>query len=130
MAALLGLRAQPLLTVEGRLAPPSPKGDGEHWVYRFERLAAVDGQPHEPAPQDARTRGKVVRFNHARHGAANGVVLDNGDFVHTRPQGLEPLKLKIGDEVEAQGEARPLATGGGRVIEARRVNGQVVPAAH
>ena len=32
-----------------------------------------------------------MRLNYAKHGAANGVVLDNGDFVHTRPDGFAAL---------------------------------------
>ncbi|WP_256220106.1 MULTISPECIES: hypothetical protein [unclassified Variovorax] len=67
-----------------------------------------------------------MRLNYARHGEANGVVLDTGDFVHTRPDGFERLGLKIGDEVRAEGRAQPLATGEGRVIEAVRVNGRPV----
>lgn len=127
---LLALRGQPALVVEGREADPSPKGEGEHVVYRFERLAAIDGREPEPTPHEAHTQGKVARFNFAKHGAANGVVLDNGDFVHTRPQGLEALALKVGDTVKAEGAAHPLASGCGRVIEARRVNGRPVAPAH
>ena len=49
-------------------------------------------------------------------------MLDNGDFVHTRPQGFARLNLKVGDRVQAEGRVRPLATGEGRVVEAARVN--------
>lgn len=124
---LLGLQAGQTLAVEGRKTPPSPKGEGEHVVYRFERLAAVEGKA-PAAPKDAEVRGKVVRFNFAKHGAPNGVVLDSGDFVHTRPDGLARLGLQIGDAVHAEGAAQPLATGGGRVIEVRRINGQPLAA--
>jgi len=124
---LLDLKAGQALVVEGRKTPPSPKGEGAHVVYRFERLAAVEGKA-PAAPKDAEVRGKVVRFNFAKHGAPNGVVLDSGDFVHTRPDGLAGLGLRIGDAVHAEGAAQPLATGGGRVIEARRINGQPLAA--
>ena len=125
-----GLRSGQTVVVEGTEAPPPPKGEAAHTVYRFERLASVDGQaPKTPAGGEG-TRGTVVRFNYARHGEANGVVLDNGDFVHTRPDGLRALGLKIGDTVEAEGPARPLAVGAGRVIEAHHVNGQPVGPAH
>ena len=67
--------------------------------------------------------GTVVRFNYARHGEANGVVLDSGDFVHTRPDGFALLGFEIGMHVEADGESRALVGGAGRVIEARVVNG-------
>ncbi|WP_076998195.1 hypothetical protein [Variovorax sp. KK3] len=125
-----GLRAGQTLVVEGIEAGPSPKGEPAHTVYAFERLASVDGKepatvrPHEEAA------GTVVRFNYAKHGAANGVVLDNGDFIHTRPEGLDRLGLKIGDKVKAEGAARPLVTSTGRVIEARSVNGKPVAPAH
>lgn len=124
------LRPGQALVVEGTEAPPSPKGEAAHTVYRFERLASVDGQTAEAADAKAGTHGKVVRFNHAKHGEANGVVLDNGDFVHTRPEGLRALGLQLGDAVRAEGPARPLATGAGRVIEAHRVNGHPVGPAH
>ncbi len=131
VAELLGgLRAGQALVVEGTEAPPSPKGEAAHTVYRFERLASVDGREPEVVHGEEGTCGKVVRFNYAKHGEANGVVLDNGDFVHTRPDGLRPLGLRIGDTIEAEGAARPLATGGGRVIEARRINGKPVGPAH
>ncbi len=77
-------------------------------------------------PPHASVSGKVVRLNHARHGAPNGVLLDSGDFVHTRPDGFETLGLKVGDMLEAEGPARPLATGTGRVIEAHRANGHAL----
>lgn len=124
------LRTGQKVVIEGTEAPPSPKGDAAHTVYRFERLVSVDGHPPKKAADGEGTRGKVVRFNFAKHGEANGVVLDNGDFVHTRPDGLHALGLKIGDTVEAEGAARPLVAGAGRVIEAHHVNGKPVGPAH
>jgi hypothetical protein len=47
-------------------------------------------------------------------------VLDTGDFIHTKTEGMARLKLKVGDTVRA--DARPLSIGNGRAIEARRVN--------
>jgi hypothetical protein len=123
---LAALKPGQTLVLEGIDAGPSPKGESPHTVYRFERLAAVDGRPPEPAPPHASVSGKVVRLNHARHGAPNGVLLDSGDFVHTRPDGFETLGLKVGDTLEAEGPARPLATGTGRVIEAHRANGHAL----
>lgn len=132
--ALFGaLQVGQKLVVEGTEAGPSPKhanGDAPHTVYRFERLVSIDGHPPQAVPPQEGTMGTVARFNYARHGEANGVVLDNGDFVHTRPGGLSVLGLKIGDWVTAEGTARALATGSGRVIEAVRVNDQVVSHGH
>jgi hypothetical protein len=126
VAQLLSLRRDQALVVEGREAGPSPKGDGEHVVYHFERLAAVDGRATHSAARETQVHGKVVRLNFAKHGAANGVVLDSGDFVHLRPQGMERLQLKPGDQVEAEGAAHPLVTVNGWVIEAHSVNGEVL----
>lgn len=123
---LCGLRDGQTLRVEGSETGPSPKGEAAHFVYRFERLATVDGAEPEAATDDATVSGRVVRFNYAKHGEPNGVVLDTGDFVHTRPHGMRALGLQIGDAVEAEGRTRPLATGTGRVVEATSVNGQAV----
>ncbi|APW37962.1 hypothetical protein RD110_12805 [Rhodoferax koreense] len=112
------------LRIEGAEEGPSPKGESAHFVYRLARVAAIDGVEPTPAVAHAKAKGRVLRFNYAKHGEPNGVVLDNGDFVHTRPDGLAALGLQIGDQVVAEGPARPLATGEGRVIEAHSVNGQ------
>ncbi len=114
------------MVLEGTVAEPSPKGKPPHEVYQLERLVSVDGKPAAPAHEPAEVSGTVVRFNYARHGAPNGVVLDTGDFVHTKPDGLERLGLKVGDAVKAEGDVRTLAAGSGRVVEARTVNGQPV----
>ena len=121
---LAGLRPGQSLQLEGSEAGPSPKGEPVHTVYHLERLAAVDGKPVAVTASKHRSRGTVVRLNYARHGAPNGVVLDNGDFVHTRPDGFEQLGLGVGDVVSAEGDARSLVVGEGRVIEARQVNGK------
>jgi hypothetical protein len=129
VAAVLAMRLRPgqHLVLEGVEQGASPKGEAEHTVYALERVVSVDGEAPGPAkPRSDAVQGKVVRFNYARHGAANGVVLDTGDFVHTRPEGLARLGLKIGDRVKAEGETRPLATGDGRVVEATSVNGKPV----
>ena len=118
------------VTVEGTEPPPSPKGDAVHSIYKFERLAAVDGKEAKPPQPPAEVSGTVARFNYAKHGAVNGVVLDSGDFIHTKPDGFDGLGLKVGDKVTAEGAMRPLATGEGRVVEAITVNGQPVGPVH
>ncbi len=118
------------LTVEGSLRPASPKGDGEHVVYDFHRLSEAGGKPVAGAEHGGPAKGRVVRVNHAKHGAPNGVVLDSGDFVHLKPEGFAHLKLKVGDAVEADGPSHPLAGGRGRVIEAETVNGHPLPGKH
>ncbi|WP_428383504.1 hypothetical protein [Nevskia ramosa] len=124
------LRVGQALVIEGSDHGPSPKGEPAHWVYAFKRLASIDGKPPKLSAAGEEASGKVIRYNYAKHGAANGVVLDNGDFIHTKPEGLARLGLKIGDQVKAEGMARPLVTGSGRVIEATRVNGKPVEPAH
>jgi hypothetical protein len=124
------LRAGQTLVIEGTDAGPSPKGEPLHTVYVFERLASIDGKAPKAAHASEDAAGTVVRFNYAKHGAANGVVLDTGDFVHTRPDGFERLGLKVGDKVKAEGPAHPLVDGAGRVIEAHHVNGRPVAPAH
>lgn len=120
------LRIGQKLVIEGSEAEPSGKGESPHSIYDFERLVSVDGKAVKAPPSQGHAAGTVARFNYAKHGAANGVVLDNGDFVHTRPDRLERLGLKVGDKVDAVGEERELVTGTGRVIEAQLVNGKPV----
>ncbi|WP_020468008.1 hypothetical protein [Zavarzinella formosa] len=100
-------------------SPPSDKGPAAHPVYRLMELPETSHGEDRDEPGVA---GIVTRFNYAKHGEANGVVLDTGDFVHLKPDGMIRVKLKIGDHVTADGETRPMELGG-RVIEAAVVNG-------
>jgi len=127
---LAALRPGQTVVLEGSEQDPPPKGEALHFVYRFTRLALVDGQDAGPPDAPGEVSGKVARFNFARHGVPNGFVLDSGDFVHTKPDGFERLGLQVGDEVRAEGPSRPLATGGGSVVEAHTVNGEPVGPAH
>ena len=108
----------------------SPKGESAHGVFAYGRLVSVDGR--KPAPKKAvkaaAFTGTVTRFNFARHGEPNGVFLNCGDFIHTKPHGLAPLKLTIGSKVRADGPSRPLRTGRGAVVEATSVNGKRIKA--
>jgi len=114
------------VVVRAKREGPSPKGESKHAVFGYVRLISIDGRkPNKrKAAKGAAFTGVVTRFNYARHGEPNGVVLDTGDFVHTKPEGLVGLKLKVGDKVSADGESRSLEVGGGRVVEAVRVNGK------
>ena len=112
-----------LLDVEVERTDPGDKGDPAHPVYRLASAALADAAPgHDDAVQ-ASTTGVVARLNYALHGEPNGVVLDNGDFVHLRPPGMHQAGLSVGDRVEARGPGRRLRFGPGRVIEAQVVNG-------
>lgn len=128
-AAFEGVSAGQAVVIESAPLGPSPKGDAEHCVHSFVRLVSVDGAApaRRRAAQDGPAyRGRVVRFNHARHGVSNGVVLDSGDFIHTKPEGLAKLKLKVGDTVEADGDAQRLVDDSGWAVDATVVNGRAV----
>jgi hypothetical protein len=96
--------------------------DGDHPVFLF---VAIPGRPEEGADGTTRVSGTVQRLNYARHGEPNGVVLNTGDFIHLKPDGMKRHGLTVGQSVTAAGEARPSATGH-RVIEASMVNGNPV----
>ncbi len=64
-----------------------------HPVYRLE-------------PEEGCVRGKVARLNFARHGEPNGFVLDDGTFVHQKPDGARKQRVRVGDRVRATGEVR------------------------
>jgi hypothetical protein len=127
-AAFIGVSADQTVKVRARVAEPSNKGDASHPVYDFEALESVDGK--KPAQVKPRLgpayQGKVARLNFAKHGEANGVVLDSGDFIHTRPDGMKRLRLKVGDAVKADGDAQRLADDTGWAVEATTVNGHSV----
>jgi len=102
--------------------PASHKGEAVHPVYQL-----VIGEPSErrrgaTAHSAQSFEGVVARLNFARHGEANGVVLDTGDFIHLKPHGMKQAGLNVGDTVKAEGESRPMELGG-RVLEATTVNG-------
>lgn len=124
--AFEAVRAGQQVLVEATQAPAPRHGTAAHEVYAFERLVSVDGQPYAPHEPLREVNGRVARIHHARHGEPNGVVLDTGDFVHTRPEGYAALLLQPGDAVTATGPARALRGVGatGYVIEARVLNGQ------
>ena len=100
----------------------SPKGPAAHTVYRLACGSPSEKNGGTALPAVNRTSGIVTRLNFARHGEANGVILDTGDFIHLKPKGMKQLALKVGDKVNADGEARPMELGG-RVVEATTVNG-------
>jgi hypothetical protein len=102
--------------------PAHDKGEAGHPVYELTALKSNAGSAGTNGSADS--VGHVARLNYALHGEPNGVVLDNGDFIHLRPDGQRQLGLKVGDAVEAFGDAKALRFGNGRVIEASRVNGQ------
>ena len=115
------LKAGQPIVVEAAPQGPSPKGKAVHEVYRLHRLVAVDGEKTAATPDSV--SGVVVHLNFAKHGEPNGVVLDSGDFVHLRPEGMAASGLSVGDLVRASGDMRRLAIGTGHVVEADVLNG-------
>jgi hypothetical protein len=99
---------------------------GEHSVYRLVSLKSTDGRvfgPVGPGHEEAViVEGIVSRLNYAKHGEANGVVLESGEFLHLKPDGMKHTGLQVGQQVAAEGRARPTPLGQ-RAIEAELVNG-------
>jgi hypothetical protein len=98
---------------------------GEHPVFSLVTLKGADGKALIHSAGDgaiATVQGVVKRINYTRHGEANGVVLESGDFVHVKPAGMKRVALKVGDHVTAEGTSALMPLGQ-LVIEAKTVNG-------
>jgi hypothetical protein len=106
-------------------ADHSPKTrDGAHPVYQFEALADVQGRALELAandPANTTIKGIVAALHYARHGQPNGVVLETGEFIHMRPNGMAQVGLGVGARVSAVGGLR-MTVLGTKLLEAREVN--------
>jgi len=106
-----------------------PKGD--HPVYQLVTLAGPDGKTliHASAGNAdiVTVQGKVKRINYARTGEPNGVILESGEFIYIKPEGMKRIELNQGDQVTAEGTAALMPLGQ-RVIEAKTVNGKAVMA--
>jgi hypothetical protein len=75
------------------LAAELENEDGDHPVYRALEASGP-------------VTGAVVRLNYALHGEVNGYHLDDGTFVHVKPEGAKRYKLRVGDRVTAEGPRR------------------------
>jgi hypothetical protein len=125
---IAGLDGRQALIVDTESSPPPHKGEAAHAVRTLKRVLKVDGVDLADAAHfsQQKFRGKVARVHYARHGEANGVVLDSGDFIHLKPHGFKAVRVSVGDAIEAVGPAKPLVTGTGFVVEAQAVNGTPV----
>ena len=107
------------------VADHSPKTrEGAHPVFKFEVFADAAGQAVEGPGKEAgptTIKGVVAAWHYARHGEANGVILETGEFIHLRPPGMVATGLDIGSKVTASGDLR-LTVLGTRMLEAHRVN--------
>ena len=125
--------------VEVRVGPEPKVADhpkGDHPVHKLVAFADEEGtaehkphdhkphdhKPHDHKPEPVEVTGTVRRLNYAKHGEANGVVLDTGDFVHLKPDGMKRAGLAVGQGVTASGKGLP-GESGGQVVEADVVNG-------
>ncbi len=93
-----------------------------HPVFKLASIRKVAGKlfKSNTANHD-RIRGVVASIHYAKHGEPNGVILTSGEFIHTRPHGMEKLKLRVGSQVVARGERRKTVLGTD-LIEAHQVN--------
>ncbi len=115
-------------TIEVTAEPDhSPKTkDGAHPVFKLSGITKVAGKAFKPnGERGGRVRGVVASIHYAKHGEPNGVILESGEFIHTRPRGMEKLKLRVGSTVVARGERRRTVLGT-PLIEAREVNRVII----
>jgi len=101
----------------------SPKTkDGAHAVFRLGSITKAAGKVLKMnGDRYGHAKGVVTAIHYAKHGEPNGVILDSGEFIHTRPSGMKKLRLRVGAKVVARGERRMTILGTG-LIEAREVN--------
>jgi hypothetical protein len=97
-----------------------------HAVYSLVTLTGPDGKTliHSGTgnAEMVTIQGVVKRINYARHGEADGVILESGDFIHLKAEGMKNVGLKPGDTVTAEGTTAMMPLGQ-QVIEAKTVNG-------
>jgi hypothetical protein len=103
---------------------------GDHPVYRLITMTGKEGNALVFANRDdgevATIQGIVKRINYTRYGEADGVVLESGEFIYLKPEGMKHVRLKVADQVTATGKAGLMPLGQ-QVIEAKTVNGVAVP---
>jgi len=100
----------------------SPKAkDGMHPVYQLKSIIKIGGKALKPNGAGHPISGVVASIHYAKHGEPNGVILESGEFIHTRPPGMKKLKLEVGSQVVAHGELR-MTVLGTALIEAHEVN--------
>ena len=102
-------------------ADHSPKTkDGAHPVYQLDSITKLAGKTFKSNGTQP-IEGVVSHIHYAKHGEPNGVILESGEFIHTRPLGMKKLHLHVGSKVIAHGEAR-MTILGTSLLEAHEVN--------
>jgi hypothetical protein len=103
-------------------ADRSPKTkEGAHPIYKLNSITKIAGKGFNSNGAAHPISGVVAAIHYAKHGEPNGVILESGEFIHTRPRGMKKLKLEVGSKVVAHGEAR-MTVLGTSLIEAHEVN--------
>ena len=103
-------------------ADHSPKTkEGMHPVYKLDVITKIAGKAVKLSGDAHPISGVVATIHYAKHGEPNGVILESGEFIHTRPHGMKKLKLGVGSKVVAHGETR-MTVFGTVLIEAHEVN--------
>jgi hypothetical protein len=122
LAALCKVTDTVSLICEQDHSPKSKKAN--HPVYTLIDLVDENGDSLLPAGRDGKIEvdGTVTGLHFSKHGEPNGVILDNGDFVHLRPHGMKAVKPAIGTRVSARGILRSSVLGS-RIVEAKSANG-------
>jgi hypothetical protein len=105
-------------------ADHSPKSQAAavHEVYKLKRITRIAGRGFKSSGDPRPISGRVAAVHYAKHGEPNGVMLESGEFIHTRPPGMKKLKLGVGAKVVAHGELR-MTVLGTPLVEAGKVNG-------
>jgi hypothetical protein len=121
-ALALGKSVGKTIEVKARRDHSPKTKHGVHPVYQLQSITKIGGRACTPKDgEDISIRGVVTAIHYAKHGEPNGVILEAGEFVHTRPDGMKRLKLKIGSKLTVHGETR-MTVLGTPLIEAREVN--------
>jgi hypothetical protein len=103
-------------------ADHSPKTkEGVHPVYKLDVITKIAGKAVKSRGDLHPINGVVATIHYAKHGEPNGVILESGEFIHTRPPGMKKLKLEVGSKVVAVGELR-MTVLGTPLIEADEVD--------
>ena len=119
-SALAGAVGKPI-EAQARADDSSKTKDGAHPVYKLQVITKIGGAALKPNGAGHPISGVVATIHYAKHGEPNGVILESGEFIHTRPPGMKKLKLDVGSKVVAHGEMR-MTVLGTPLIEARQVN--------
>jgi hypothetical protein len=100
-----------LIEIKGS-ADHSPKTkEGAHPVYKLDVITKIACKAVKSNGDAPSISGVVAAIHYAKHGEPNGVVLESGEFIHTRPHGMKKLKLDVGSKVVAYGELRMTVLG-------------------